>query len=100
MPHEGRTSFAIKLIAGILAVAALAVGRDFFVPIALAICFHALLRPVVRSLENLHIPAWAGATVVVLSALFAIVASVWALSGPVGNFVERAPASIRKAREK
>ena len=90
----------VNIIAAILSIAALAVGRDFFVPIALAICFHALLRPVVRGLEGWHIPAWAGATAVVLSTLVLIVGAGWALSGPVGNFVERAPASIRRARDK
>ena len=51
MPN-GRTPFAIKLIAAILCTAALAVGSEFFIPLALAFCFHALLRPVVRSLER------------------------------------------------
>jgi predicted PurR-regulated permease PerM len=100
MPNDKHSSLAIRVIAAILVVAALAVARDFFVPIALAICFHALLRPVVRGLEGVHVPSWAGATVVVLGALFLMVGAVWGLSGPVGSFIDKAPASIRRAREK
>jgi predicted PurR-regulated permease PerM len=92
--------FAINLIALILSVAALAVGREFFLPIALAFCFHALLRPVVRWLEGLRIPTWLGATFVVLSALAIVVGVGWALSAPVGSFLEKAPTSIAKARAK
>src|SRR5579859_349140 len=99
MAHE-KTPLALKLVAGILVVAALAVGRDFFVPIALAICFHALLRPIVRGLEGLHVPAWGGAAAVVLGVLFVLAAGGWALSGPFGGFVDRAPKSIRMARDK
>jgi predicted PurR-regulated permease PerM len=61
--------FAINLIALILSVAALAVAKEFFIPVALAFCFHALLRPVVRSLERIKLPAPAGAAIVVLGGL-------------------------------
>jgi predicted PurR-regulated permease PerM len=100
MQNDKRSPLAIRIIAVILVVAALTVGREFFIPVAMAFCFHALLRPVVRGLEVLRLPSWAGAAVVVLSVLFAIIAGSWALSGPIGNFVDQAPASIRKAREK
>jgi predicted PurR-regulated permease PerM len=96
-PHS---PLAIRLIAAILVAAALTIGREFFIPVAMAFCFHALLRPVVRTMEGWHLPSWLGAAVVVLSVLFLIVAGSWALSGPIGNFVDRAPTSIRKAREK
>lgn len=91
---------AIKLIAAILVAAALTIGREFFIPIAMAFCFHALLRPMVRMLEGWHVPSWLGAAGVVLSVLFLLIAGTWALSGPIGTFVDRAPTSIRRAREK
>ncbi|HYX81559.1 MAG TPA: AI-2E family transporter [Gemmatimonadales bacterium] len=98
--EKSKSSVAIKIIAAILIAAALTLGREFFIPIALAFAFHALLRPVVRLFEGWHLPSWVGAAVVVLSGLFLVVAGGWALSGPVGSFLERAPASIKKAREK
>lgn len=98
--QKSHSPLAIKIIAAILTAAALTIGREFFIPVAMAFCFHALLRPVVRVLEGWHLPSWLGAAAVVLSVLFLIIAGSWALSGPIGSFVDRAPTSIRKAREK
>src|SRR6184192_3888154 len=95
-----RTPLAQKIIAGILIIAALTIAREFFIPIALALCFHALLRPVIRSLEALHVPPVAGATVVVLGLLALLVVGGVALSGPVGNFMSKAPTAIATARDK
>ena len=61
--------FTTKLIAVVLSVAALALGRAFFIPLALAVCFQALLTPVVRVLGRLRLPAPAGAAIVVVGAL-------------------------------
>jgi len=76
----------VNLVAAILTIAALAVGREFFIPLAMALCFHALLRPVVRKLERLGVPSVLGATVVVLSL--------------VSDFIDRAPISIERARDR
>jgi predicted PurR-regulated permease PerM len=98
--QANRSTVSIRLIAAILVVAALALGREFFLPIALAICFHALLRPVVRFLEGLHVPTTLGAALVSLGALALIVVGGFGLSAPVKSFMERAPESIAKARTK
>jgi len=99
-PPSTRATVSIKIIAAILVGAALALGREFFLPIALALCFHALLRPVVRFLEGLRLPTALGAALVSLGALALIVVGGFALSGPIGNFMDRAPQSIAKARAK
>src|SRR5437868_3956766 len=90
----------VNLVAAILTIAALAVGREFFIPLAMALCFHALLRPVVRKLERLGVPSVLGATVVVLSLLGLIIVGGFALSGPVSDFIDRAPISIERARDR
>ena len=92
--------FTTKLIAVGLSVTALALGREFFIPIALALCFQALLTPLVRGLGRLRIPAPAGAAIVVLSALAVLVIGGWALSGPAREWVDKAPANIATARRK
>src|SRR6266581_6201827 len=92
--------FTTKLIAVVLAAAALALGREFFIPIALAVCFQALLTPLVRGLGRLRIPAPAGAAIVVLGALAVLVVGGWALSGPASEWVDQAPANIATARRK
>jgi len=92
--------FTTKLIAVVLSVAALALGREFFIPIALALCFQALLTPAVRALGRLRIPAPAGAAIVVLGALAVLVVGGWALSGPASEWVDQAPSNIATARRK
>jgi predicted PurR-regulated permease PerM len=92
--------FTTKLIAVVLSVAALALGREFFIPIALALCFQALLTPAVRGLGRLRIPAPVGAAIVVLGALSVFVVGGWALSGPVSAWVNKAPSDIATARRR
>src|SRR6058998_2466846 len=92
--------FTTKLIAVGLSVAGLALGREFFIPIALALCFQALLTPLVRGLGRLRIPAPAGAAIVVLGALAVLVVGAWALSGPASEWVDQAPSNIATARRK
>jgi predicted PurR-regulated permease PerM len=91
---------ALNLIALILSIVALAVGREFFIPVAMAFCFHALLRPVVRSFERIKLPAPAGAAIVVLGVLALFIGGGWALSGQVSAFMQKAPKSIATARAK
>ena len=92
--------FTTKLIAVGLSVTALALGRAFFIPIALALCFQALLTPLVRGLGRLRLPAPAGAAIVVLGALAVFGIGGWALSTPIGAWVDKAPANIATARRK
>jgi predicted PurR-regulated permease PerM len=100
MLNDRRAPFTTKLIAVVLSVAALALGREFFIPIALALCFQALLTPLVRGLGRLRIPAPAGAAIVVLGALAVLVVGGWALSAPLSEWVDEAPANIATARRK
>jgi predicted PurR-regulated permease PerM len=99
-PTDARAPVAVRIIAVILSVAALSLGREFFIPLALALCFHALLRPVVRWLERLRIPTTLGAAIVVLGVLGVAGAGGWSLSGPVGTWIDKAPSSLRLARAK
>src|SRR5882672_9157182 len=92
--------FTTKLIAVVLSAAALALGREFFIPIALALCFQALLTPVVRWLGRLRVPAPVGAAIVVLGALAVLVVGGWVLSGPASEWVDKAPSNIATARRK
>src|SRR2546426_7593917 len=87
-------------IAAILTVGALYVGRAFFIPLALALALHALLRPLVRGLERVRIPTPLGAAIIVLGTVAAGVAAAWSLSGPVATWVEKAPTSFANARVK
>jgi predicted PurR-regulated permease PerM len=95
-----RGPVALTIIAIILTVAALYWGHAFFIPVVLALTFHAVFRPVVRKLERLRVPTVLGAALVVLGALGAAVASGWALSDPVSEWVNKAPENLKTARAK
>jgi predicted PurR-regulated permease PerM len=75
-------------------------GREFFVPIAIALLLSALFRPVVRWLEQRRIPTSAGATVVVLLFIIGVGAAGFGLSVPVQSWASKVPASIKAAQSK
>jgi len=95
-----RPAVSLSVIALILTVGALYVARAFFIPLALALALHALLRPLVRGLERLRIPTPLGAAIIVLGAVAVGVTAAWSLSGPVATWVEKAPTSFANARVK
>jgi predicted PurR-regulated permease PerM len=95
-----RPGISLSVIAAILTVGALYVGRAFFIPIALALGLHALLRPLVRGLERLHIPTPLGAAIIVLGAVSVGLTAAWSVSGPVVAWFEKAPTTFANARAK
>src|SRR5467141_3859862 len=100
LPRCSRPAVSLGVIAAILTVGALYVARAFFIPLALALGLHALLRPLVRGLERARIPTPLGAAIIVLGAVAAGTTAAWSLSGPVALWVEKAPATFANARAK
>ena len=97
---EQGPSVGIGLLALLAGIGALYVGREFFIPIALALLLNALLRPLVRGLERLRVPTVAGATLVVLGLLGGLTAGGFALVDPIRAWVSQVPASIETAARK
>jgi predicted PurR-regulated permease PerM len=95
-----RPAVYLGVIAAILTVGALSVARTFFIPLALALGLHALLRPLVRGLERVRIPTPLGAAIIVLGAVAVGGTAAWSLSGPVAAWFEKAPISFADARTK
>jgi predicted PurR-regulated permease PerM len=91
---------AMVAIAIVAVLGALYFGREFFVPIAFAMVLNAVFRPVVRGLQRLRVPAWAGALLVVLVLVGAIVAGVIALKTPLKGWIEQVPQSFDAAQAK
>ena len=75
-------------------------GREFFVPVAVAILLSILFRPPVRWLERRRIPPAGGATVVVLLVVGAIGVAGFGLSVPIRSWAAKLPQSVAQAREK
>jgi len=87
-------------LATLAVICALYFGRDFFVPVALALFFNTLLRPVVRRMEAFHIPAPAAAAIVVLGLLGTVVGGGILLSHPARTWIEDAPDNLHAAQKR
>ena len=97
---EGVRTVALVLLAAAAIIAGLYYGRDVFVPVALAAVFTALLRPPVRWLERVKVPAPLASTLVVLASLLLLAGAVYAFTAPMQAFVKDVPATVASARAK
>jgi len=66
-------------------------AKEFLAPVVLAIVFNFLLSPFVRTLNRLRIPEALGAAVVMLAGLGLVSLVFYELSGPISDWVGRAP---------
>src|SRR5215475_10419589 len=90
----------IVILATLAGIGTLYVGREFFIPIALALLLNALLRPLIRGLERLHVSTGVSAALVSLGLLGTLVVGGFALVNPVRAWVSQLPASFEAARRK
>ena len=102
MPADARAprSAGIVILATLAVLAALYAGRELLVPIALAVLFTGLLRPVVRVLERGGLSPALGATAVMVVLLGVTVVGFAALAGPIRAWVAQAPETFEKAQER
>jgi predicted PurR-regulated permease PerM len=92
---------------GILVIAALAViyavylGREFLLPLALAVVVNLLLRPAMRLLqERLRFPGPLAALLLIIAVLGAIATVAVTISVPASGWIEKAPHSLPLLKEK
>jgi predicted PurR-regulated permease PerM len=67
------------------------VARNFFLPVVLAIVFNFLLAPVVRSLKRFRVPEALSSAVVIVAVFAAFGVLAYELSGPLADWLEKAP---------
>jgi predicted PurR-regulated permease PerM len=80
--------------------AALYVGQEVFIPIALGLLFTALFRPLVGALAGLRVSAPVSATLIVLGCLGLLGAAGYGAAGPLQDWVRDAPKTLAAARGK
>ena len=97
---ERAQAVGIMMLATLAGIGALYIGRELFIPLALALLLNALLRPLVRGLERLRVSTVVGATMVSLGLLGALVVGGVALVNPVRAWVSQLPASFEAAGRK
>lgn len=91
---------AIRVIAIIAVIIALALGSDFFVPLTLGLVLAAILHPVVGWLRRLHAPAPLASTVAVILAIAVLALAVTVLEPPVREMASQIPQTLIKARQR
>jgi predicted PurR-regulated permease PerM len=91
---------ALIVLATVAVVAALYIGAEFLIPIALAIVLNALFRPVVRAMERARIPTTVAAAIVVLGLMMALGAVAWGMAQPMKKWINAAPANLATAEGK
>jgi predicted PurR-regulated permease PerM len=89
--RQGVRSFALTGLLLLACFYTLYVAEEFFAPLVLAIVFNFFLSPFVRALSKLRIPEAAGAGIVMVGCLSAMGFLIYEFSGPVTEWVERAP---------
>ena len=91
---------ASALIIAALVIAALILGRDFLLPLALATLLSFVLQPVVRWLEDYKLPRPIGVALVVLSLIATTIAAGAFLAKEVAGFAEELPRYQENLRTK
>lgn len=69
----------------------LSIARDFFLPVVLAVVFNFLLAPLVRWLKRFRVPEALSSAVVIVSVFAVFGALAYELSGPLADWLEKAP---------
>lgn len=101
MKDHSRGADASLIILGTLAViGALYIGREVFVPLALALVISTTLRPLVSKLEEWGLHPTAASAIVIIAMLAVLTGIGLAISTPAQKMAEDAPASFAKARTK
>ncbi|HKV75056.1 MAG TPA: AI-2E family transporter [Gemmatimonadales bacterium] len=94
------TAVALAVIAVIIVAVVLSSARVVFAPIALAMVFAAILRPVIRHMERWRLPAPLASTLLLLAMVAALSAAVSALSEPAQEWMAKAPRATAIAGRK
>ena len=99
-PQESSSSKSLVLIALVLAIAALFLGRRVFIPLALAVIFSFLLTPPVIFLERIRFRRVPAVMLVLILSLGLIGGVGWAVSGQLVQIIIEFPAYKANLDEK
>jgi len=84
-------SFTLTGIFLLLALYALKIGSDFFVPVILAFLLSFLFAPVVRILHRLYIPLSLGAALVLFGLIGVLTFGIYQLAAPASGWMAKLP---------
>lgn len=96
--HASRTSLALIILAAIAIIAALYLGRAFFVPLLIGILASYALRPMVNGLQYCHIPRSIAAALVMAALVGGTSWITYSLADEATAMIEKLPDTVRKLR--
>jgi predicted PurR-regulated permease PerM len=92
-----RRGWAVTVLAVLACLYTVYFARGFLMPITFAVLLSFVFSPVIRALGRWHIPAPAGAALIVLALAGVVGFAGYRLAGPVQTLVSRSPEVLRKA---
>jgi predicted PurR-regulated permease PerM len=97
---QGTRPTSLIIVAVVAAGTALYVAQEILVPIALALLFTAMFRPLARALAGVGVPVPVSATLIVLGCLALLGGAGFFVAQPVRAWVREAPNTLAAARTK
>ena len=82
---------ALQSLLFLAIIAALYVGREFFLPVVLALFIALTLRPAVRFLQRWHVPPGVTATIFVLAIVAGVMLVGYVLQSPIASWIDQLP---------
>ncbi|QDV40357.1 AI-2 transport protein TqsA [Stieleria neptunia] len=96
----GWVALGIWLCAGLLSIYTLYIGRNLFMPIAVALFAYLTVRPMIKACSRLGIPTAVSATGTMLTLGLAVAAAMYLLSGPAREMLQEVPRSMGEVKHK
>ena len=93
-----RIEIALIIVAAVALIAAMRVAEPFLVPLVTGILLSYTLRPLVSLLENLHLPRFPAAALVVAILVVLVSATIYSVRDDVNDWVAELPVAARKLR--
>lgn len=98
---SGPISSGVLILATLALIAALYVGKEVVLPIALAVVLKLLLQPMLNFLcTKLHLPAALGALILICGLFVGVGAVAVTVSGPASGWIEKVPQVLPTLKQK
>lgn len=100
--HSGTVvrSLAITILAVLAVVYTLYFGRDFFIPVTLAVLLNFLVSPLIRSARQFGVPPGLSAAIIIAGFIAILSVGIYELATPARDWLAAAPSALTKARVK
>ncbi|QEG02765.1 AI-2 transport protein TqsA [Stieleria maiorica] len=96
----GWVASGIWFCAGLLSIYTLYIGRNLFMPIAVALFAYLTVRPMIRACSRLGIPTGVSAAGVMIGLCCVLSTAMYLLSGPAREMLQEVPRSMKEVKVK